>query len=216
MVPKNNGKFPPSEYKENFVPWPVMAKVNPYAPSYGVSPITLSTANNTSEWQTQQKIDFLPLDEEMRAAAANERLAGSEPVEDVGKLAPTFFAWNLVESPVEISEEPALEYIDPRKSVDTNMTEHQEKFTWESTGEFVKASSTNEYKPNFLGNEVLDSRDWKSEAKVSQEAAASAAASDLYVAGNKHTVDESHPGYFAWSRNEMPPEIRKKNSLFLI
>ena len=94
MIPKGSSKFyPPSEYKENFVPFPIQEKVKSYSDVLNESPITLSFAKNTQDWQTQYKKSFQPFEPESIHELGP--VAGSAPVEDVGRLAPTFFAWEL-------------------------------------------------------------------------------------------------------------------------
>jgi len=97
MVPKRSGYYPPSEYKEKFIAFPVQERLNPMAHNSRESPITLSFGKNAKDWQSQYRTDFQAYNDENSdgntSASLALPMAGCPPAEDVGRLAPSFFAW---------------------------------------------------------------------------------------------------------------------------
>jgi hypothetical protein len=210
MVPKNSGLYPPSEYKENYTPMPIIPRPQAYKPTDG-SPMGLQTEKSTVGWKSQYNTDFIPLDENK---AESERVAGSLPLEDVGKLAPSFFAWDLVDSSDANLPPPPPPERDDSLALEGEITEYQEQFSWVPPEPVQQISliERTRYKADLLGIDSTGSKDWKTEAQDAQESTERAKQSlndstfDPYIAGNKHMVVENHPDYFAWSRVDSAPE----------
>ena len=187
---------PFSEYDASYVEFPVQAKPKSYAPPVDSSPIPLQTAANCANWKSVNHVEYVDFSN-AEGATNGEPMAGMPPDEDVGKSAPSYFAWSEKEEPTivvpmkPLSKAPkAAPLVDyplspsPQKSVASAssagndsmaaaVTETQDSYGWNDVSMNHPVSSHNdlEFDPNFLADNIDgDALCWKTETQYVNEA----------------------------------------------
>ena len=222
--------YPPSEYKENYIVWPVPERQRNYAPDENACPITLAVPKSTKDWKTVGHLEFVDFTEEL-AATECEPAAGCPPAEDIGKYAPAFFAWGMsstvagelnteVDGSVTCDETSLADEEDliiettnsaPVASASdgmaTNITESQENYIWQNVYAEKVSSPASEFDPYFLAEEDgPDSSTWITESQAVNELTTLAKTSEEMcgnegpIYGLKQSSNEVYPQNFAWSR----------------
>ena len=72
--PRNTGPskfYPPSEYKENFVEWPVPERARNYAPDENACPITLLVPKDTKDWKTVGHVEYMDFTEQVASSPSH-------------------------------------------------------------------------------------------------------------------------------------------------
>jgi hypothetical protein len=92
---RNPSLYPLSEYKENFIPFGFLnsTKINLPIERSKESPIVTDSHDSTL-WKSHHKVDFVTFDDKNNDN--DNFIAGIPPCEDIGKVAPRFFAWELL------------------------------------------------------------------------------------------------------------------------
>ena len=198
-------KYPPSEYKAKYVPFPCQERekiLSPHATEFKqVSPIVDDYGVKGSEdWHTVYSSEYINFEkggDPVDGHSSNTELqpAGAPAIETGAQaVRPSFFAW-----PHPLPPPPPVEqYVrDPEDAI----SEHRDKFTIPESGELqVNYFHESAYDPNFLGNDISDAKNWNSESHAGSDVVFNSSAPTEAAGAVMKSDGESHPGYFAWLR----------------
>ena len=221
--------YPKSEYIDKYVTWPLENKFHISA-KVSETPYAIDENAKASEWISNTKMEAKTADD---ARHNSQFAAGGSPVEDIGKLAPTFFAWSLRK---QQSDEPlSLDAPFSSMAMTETTTEHTENFKWwpleevqksKENGMKNKVKHTTNMAPMGVSHKFMENL-WRSESKEKYVPIDFTANPELWVnsgplipdesnpqtaAGIKTSSLENNPTHFAWASQprECASEYRAK------